>query len=357
MSASNDRVRDPDTIHHITSRIAHRVYFLGDDERNDLIEIARRAAEFCGIRLLAWCIMTNHFHLMVHLPIAIEVSEEEVLRRYGILKGASSKDHMAFQLGAWRLQGETGEALVAQWLSSQRRRMYNVGEFMKIVKQWFTEEYNYRHSHVGTLWESKYHDKPVKMVVSEMARRMGYVHLNPIRAAASATYDGYAWSSFAAFAKGDPVAVAGMRFVYDDEESSVEELKAQHIILLDELLEAEKRKRAEEIARKRAAGYELPADLLTSEAMIAQAAAHLEKVRIASAELRAATESADRKQQRALGEQVVLDVLRLHPSFSVEAIASAVGMAVPTVYKHLRALKNRKVITRRGRSDPWEFIV
>jgi len=357
MSASNDRVRDPDTVHHITSRIAHRVYFLGDDERNDLIEMVRRAAEFCGIRLLAWCIMTNHFHLMIHLPIAIEVAEEEVLRRYGVLKGRASQDHMVFQLAAWRQQGEAGEALVAEWLGSQWRRMYDVGEFMKIVKQWFTEEYNRRQSHVGTLWESEYHDRPVKMVVSEMAQRMGYVHLNPIRAAASATYDGYVWSSFAAFAKGDPVAVAGMRFVYDDEESSVDELKAQHIILLDELLEAEKRKRAEEIARKRAAGYEVPADHLTSEAMIAQATAQLEKVRTASAELKAAANTAGRKQRRALGEQVVLDEVRLHPSFSVEAIASAVGMAAPTVYKHLRALKERKVIAKRGRNDPWEFIV
>ena len=57
MAASNHRINDYGTVHHLTSRIAHRVYFLKEEERNDFIEIMLRVAEFCGIELIGWCIM------------------------------------------------------------------------------------------------------------------------------------------------------------------------------------------------------------------------------------------------------------------------------------------------------------
>lgn len=357
MAASNNRIKEYETVHHVLNRIAHKVYFLGDDERNDLVEIMRRAAEYCGIRLLAWCVMTNHFHLMLYLPSSIEIDEREVLRRYGVLKGEAASGRMEQQISDWRRrEGEEGEGRVGKWLESQRRRMYDVGEYMKIVKQWFTEEYNRRNSHVGTLWESEYQDRPVEMTVKEMSKRMGYIHLNPIRAAAASTYDGYVWSSFSAFVRGDDLAIGGMRFVYDADDLSLDVLREQHIALLDSLLEYEKRRRAEEIARKRAAGYEMPVDHLTNEAMIAQAELQFEKMRRVSEELRAGAGRAlvGLRERRKLDEERVIELLKLHPDFSVGAIARALGMAEPTVYKHLRELKDRGRIGRAGRGAPWE---
>ncbi len=61
MGFSNFRKREPFTVHHIMNRIAHRVFFLRDEERNDFIEMMRRVAEFTGIQLLGWCVMNNHF--------------------------------------------------------------------------------------------------------------------------------------------------------------------------------------------------------------------------------------------------------------------------------------------------------
>lgn len=359
MSASNNRIKAGETVHHILNRIAHRVYFLGEDERNDFVGIMRRAAEFSGIRLLAWCVLTNHFHLLAYLPFPIEVEEQEVLRRYGALKGLGARERIEQQIAVWRRAGESGESRVKEWLDSQRRRMGSVGEFMKIVKQWFTEEYNRRHAHVGTLWESAYQDRLVKMSVAEMSRRMGYIHLNPIRAAAAATYDGYLWSSFSAFVQGDRLAEEGMRFVYDDEESSVEELRARHLRLLDELLEYEKRRRAEEIARKRAAGYAMPVDHLTTEAMVAQAAAQMDKVRTALEELRVKNDTPHhmgREARNELCERRLKEQMRLHPMFSVAALADATGLAVPTVYKYIGVLKKMGVVLKHGKKDPWEVV-
>ena len=217
MSNSNSRNKEVETVHHLTSRIAHRVYFLKECERNDFLEIVRRAADFAGIKLLGWCVMSNHFHLLVHLPERVEVCELEVLRRYGVLKGRSAAEEVEKSFVAWRKDKVNGEARVTAWLESQRRRMYDVGIFMKIVKQWFTEEYNKRNGHCGTLWEAVYHDRVVPFEIKAMSECLGYIHLNPIRAAVTDRFDGYAWSSYAAFCRGDEVATEGMRFVYGEE--------------------------------------------------------------------------------------------------------------------------------------------
>ena len=61
------RVRNTEynTVHHLTSRIAHRAFFLKEEERNDLVDLMVRVSEFSGIELLGWCVLDNHFHICV----------------------------------------------------------------------------------------------------------------------------------------------------------------------------------------------------------------------------------------------------------------------------------------------------
>ena len=341
MSNSNNRDKSPEKAYHLISRIAHRVYFLEDDERSDFLEIVRRAAEFAGIELLGWCVMTNHFHLLVYLPAPRFVDEPEVLRRYGVLKGAVAAEEAKGLFAEWRRAGESGEGLVEEWLDRQRRRMYDVGAFMKIVKQWFSEEYNRRHSHKGTLWESAYYSRTVASSEPELAKCLGYIHLNPIRAAVSASFDGYAWSSFAAFRKGDPTAVRGMRFVYGWDHSDAD-VANRHEALLETLLEAEKQRRAEEIARKRAAGFALPADPLTTEAMIAQKAAQLAEMQKASMRLR---EEMSMGMSEELWKSARAGLIKAeicaNPCLDVAQIAERAGVSVRTAYRLLADMRRR----------------
>ena len=123
MSNSSNRSKEYDTVHHITSRIAHKVRFLQEEaERNDLIEMIRRAAVFTGVKLLGWCIMINHFHILAFLPAPIEVDENEILRRYGVLKGAKGAATLEEQLSKLRLEGETGCKEAERLLDVQRKR-------------------------------------------------------------------------------------------------------------------------------------------------------------------------------------------------------------------------------------------
>ena len=341
MSHSNKRVKEHETVHHLISRIAHRVYFLKDDERKDFLEIVRRSSEFSGVQLLGWCVMGNHFHILVFLPTPRFVDEHEVIERYGALKGSHAVSSVAAMFTEWRKQGESGERRVSEWLDAQRRRMYDIGVFMKIVKQWFTTEYNRRNGHKGTLWESVYFDKAVPLRESEMAKCLSYIHLNPIRAAESDKFDGYTWSSYTAFRKGDPTATAGMRFIYGNEESD-DAIANRHEFLLEELLEKEKLRRAEEIARKRAAGYEVPPDPLTNEAMVAQRAAHLAEVQKASVELHEERNYEKRRGKRcALREQETLALLASNPEMNASLLSERLNVSVRTAYCVLKQLKDK----------------
>lgn len=353
MANSNGRVKECGTVHHLVSRIAHRVYFLKDEERMDFLEIVRRAAEFTGVQLIGWCVMGNHFHLLVFLPERHEIGEAEILRRYGVLKGGKAAEDMGAQLGKWRSEGEPGERRVSEWLDGQRRRMYDVGSFMKIVKQWFTAEYNRRNAHKGTLWESAYFGRVVPRIAKDMAECLGYIHLNPIRAAAADRFDGYAWSSYSAFRKGEPIATAGMRFVYG-EDASVEEIVEAHENLLWALLEKEKFRRAEEIARRREDGYEVPPDPLTTEAMVAQKAAHIAEVRRSLRELNESDAGKNRRRMtRDTREKEVVALLEMDCRMEVGVLAERLGIGLSMAYHLIAGLRKRGVLERDRHKGIW----
>ena len=320
------------------SRIAHRVYFMTDEVRNDFLGMIRRSADFCGIRLVAWCIMANHFHILAYLPEPEQLDEAEVLRRYAVLKGRERLSALRKRIDLLRCGSEDCEDKVLGILEKIKSGMYNIGVFMKIVKQWLTQEYNRRYSHVGTLWESVYKDVLVKGSASELARRAGYIHLNPVRAAITPSFAEYPWSSYSALCQGDGTALAGMRIIYG-EEASGKEIEEAHADLMAELLEQIKFERAVDIVRKRNAGFDIPNDPLTDEALMAQAAAHLEMVMNESVRGKTA-----RRVGRPIGidaetERQIANLVRANPAMKKSAIAEAVGISRTSVYSYLKRME------------------
>ena len=60
------RTAVPGVPHHITQRGNNRqdVFFTDDDRRADLALLGERAAAY-GLKILGYCLMTNHVHLIV----------------------------------------------------------------------------------------------------------------------------------------------------------------------------------------------------------------------------------------------------------------------------------------------------
>jgi REP element-mobilizing transposase RayT len=46
-------------------------------------------SDFCGVQILTYCILSNHFHVLVRVPASTasgqEISDEELLRRFRVL--------------------------------------------------------------------------------------------------------------------------------------------------------------------------------------------------------------------------------------------------------------------------------
>ena len=61
--------------------MAHRAYFLDEDERTRLVDFVRRVAEFSGVKLLAYSVMSNHFHVFVYIGRPESLSDAEIVRR------------------------------------------------------------------------------------------------------------------------------------------------------------------------------------------------------------------------------------------------------------------------------------
>ena len=355
MGVSNFRIRETSTVHHILNRIAHRVFFLRDEERNDFIEMMRRAAEFVGVKLLGWCVMTNHFHILAFLPEREELGEEEIIRRVGILKGANAGEVLRAKLARLRAGSSEGDAEVQKILDGYRHRMYDIGSFMKMLKQWFTEEYNRRTAHVGTLWESAYIDRAVALNSSNMAKVLSYICLNPIRGGLCAKYDEYVWSSLYAVSRGDRQAIDGLRFIYG-EEASVEEMREALYRQMDIMLDAEKRQWAQEVARRRAAGYPVPENPLTDEAYVAQEVAHVEEA------IRAGTTLHEQslvyrkcEEKRKDIQRRIVEEIRKTPTAPVRVLSERSGVSAATAYAYLKDLVSCGVIRREEPRKGWRI--
>ena len=76
-----------DAVYHVVSRTAFGRYSFDDVEKRQFLRLLQKQAGFCGIEVLAYCVMSNHFHLMIKVPEAGLISDQELLRRYRLLYG------------------------------------------------------------------------------------------------------------------------------------------------------------------------------------------------------------------------------------------------------------------------------
>ena len=77
-------VKGEETIYHIISRTALPGYVLGDVEKDYLLSLIKDLSCIFFVDVLGFCIMGNHFHLLVKMKMAEEYSNEAVKRRLAV---------------------------------------------------------------------------------------------------------------------------------------------------------------------------------------------------------------------------------------------------------------------------------
>jgi hypothetical protein len=56
-------------IFHVVSRVVGRAYYLEVGEgREEFVKMMRAYEDVCGVEVLTYCVMSNHFHLLVRVP-------------------------------------------------------------------------------------------------------------------------------------------------------------------------------------------------------------------------------------------------------------------------------------------------
>jgi putative transposase len=138
------RIEFPGAVYHVTSRGDRREAIFDDDaDRHAFLNVVAQATERFDAAILAYCLMDNHYHLVIHT------------------------------------------------------RRGNLSRFMQQLNGVYTQAYNRRHRKVGHLFQGRFKG----ILVDENAYLLEvcrYVDLNPVRARMVRDPGNWRWSSYSA---------------------------------------------------------------------------------------------------------------------------------------------------------------
>lgn len=218
-------------VYHVVSRTAFKHFAFDAAEKERFIRILHRQAGFCGVEVLAFCVMSNHFHLLVKVPEKQPIDDAELLRRYRLLYGgricpASSPSPLVLE-ALLRENAPEGQAVRERLLD----RMHDLGVFMRELKQRFGIWYNHRHENCGTLWSERFRSTIVEASVEALSVVAAYLDLNPVRAQLVDDPLDYRFCSYARAVQGDRAARRGYERVFCSRNAWKDLLPGYNLIL------------------------------------------------------------------------------------------------------------------------------
>jgi REP element-mobilizing transposase RayT len=173
----------------------------------------RECEAFCEVRVLTYCLMSNHFHILVEVPRRPETlpSPDEILCKVRRLTGHSNAGIVEQRLAMYRdAKDEVG---LQAYLETFYARMWDVSAFMKMLKQRFTQWYNGRRARKGTLWEERFKSVLVEGAGQALAAMAAYIDLNPVRAGLARDPKDYRWCGYGEALAGKRRAREGLRVI------------------------------------------------------------------------------------------------------------------------------------------------
>ncbi len=197
-----------ESFYHILSRIVDRRLILDEREKERFRRLMRAVEAFSGCQVLTWACLSNHWHICLRVPEPEPVTDKELIRRLHYLYDHTAVEKVTSELANLRASGKDEEADTLK--SRYTRRMYNLSEFVKTLKQRFTMSYNQRHDRQGTLWESRF-----KSVLFEGSRRglwtlASYIDLNAVRAGIVSDPQDYRFCGYAEAVAGVKISREGL---------------------------------------------------------------------------------------------------------------------------------------------------
>jgi len=166
---------DSPTIYHIVSRTALQGLPIKDRDNDFLFGLIKKLSQLYFVDVLGFALLGNHFHLVVRVYPESEPTDDEIKER---------------------LQKYYGDELnvTGVLISNYRKRLTNLGAYVKDIKQGFTRYFNKKYGRKGFFWGDRFKSMIVQDGLS-LVNLLAYVDLNPIRAGIVKKPEDYRWSS------------------------------------------------------------------------------------------------------------------------------------------------------------------
>ena len=180
--------------HVILKATGPQFLFREDADKQAFQDILERSAIFSGVGILAFALLDNHFHILVRVPDKAPVPEDEFRRRVEALYGRRRAERM---FDRWERLEEKGRgADAARERDGLARRMHDLGQFVKTLKEWHSRHYREAHGWEGTVWRGRYKSVIVGESRKSFRDTALYIAMNPVRAGIVARGAESRWSSY-----------------------------------------------------------------------------------------------------------------------------------------------------------------
>ena len=247
--------------------------------KDKILELIVSVAKFSGVELWAFCIMDNHLHLYLRVPPVpkeywLDPEDEPVAYAFGMrppecreplwspavdcprakephavdcprakephavdcprpqrpalgfmLDDEAMLDRLGWLYG-WKRAERIGKVwehlrergfgyLVDEEKERYCRRMYNLSQYVKTLKERVSSWYNATYEHAGALWEGRFHSGVVEKDAVVKAVVAAYIGYNPVKAKLVASPAEWKWSSYALAVADDREYGAYCRGMYE----------------------------------------------------------------------------------------------------------------------------------------------
>ncbi|MCZ6673152.1 MAG: transposase [Verrucomicrobia bacterium] len=205
MRTARLKVQGRSAVYHCVTRVVARAMLLDKHAKEVLRKQLHYMAEFCGVEILTYCIMTNHFHVLVRVPKKVEVKDLDLVKRFSLLYG-KEKGRVETLEALLKKGGEDAELEREKLLA----RMGDISLFMKELKQRFSIWYNRSHNRYGTLWAERFKSVLIEDTAPCLRTVAAYIDLNPVRAGLVEDPKDYRYCGYSEALVGEPRARSGI---------------------------------------------------------------------------------------------------------------------------------------------------
>lgn len=217
------------TTYHVFSHFGAEVPYLENREKEVFLKQLWKTAYSCGLEVLTFSILSNHFHILLRVPAKITMDDWELLKRYRVLYPKPNK----FQtkcLEDYERELAAGGDLAAAARKELLERMGDLSKFMQLLKQRFSIWYNKTRSRKGTLWAGRFKSVLVEDNPDTLKVVGAYIDLNAVRAGLVKDPKNYRFCGYGQWAAGEPDACEAFQKMFSS--TDLDWVMAQYRLIL-----------------------------------------------------------------------------------------------------------------------------